>query len=449
MHSAAGTNTVDMVHGPVFKSLIRFSVPIMLSILFQQLYNLVDTMIVAHYLGDSALAAMGATTAIFDTLIGFALGMGSGLTLITSRCYGANHLDTMKQSVAGSLYIGIITSAVITAVGLAFMPSLLHILNTPADILKDSLQYISTIVAFTFVMFLYNLLSSLLRAIGNSFMDLIFLILASVLNILLDLLFVTRFHMGIRGAAIATVIAQGISALLCLIYILKRARILIPQSYHFRFNGKLYWDMATQGLAMGFMQSIVAVGTVILQSGINTFGTLIIAGHTTARKIYMLFIVPFGGIGQSMATFVSQNYGAERRDRIQEAMRASFLFNALMAAGVSLLLFLTAPMLVRLVSGSGDPTLVHNASLYLYVVGPFYFVLGAVNSLRNSLQSLGDKLNPILSSVTELLIKVLFVLFLIPRMGYFSVIICEPLIWSVMAIQLYLLYKRTPFMRGA
>ncbi|WP_044600119.1 MATE family efflux transporter, partial [Candidatus Stoquefichus massiliensis] len=276
---------VNLLKDNILKALLLFALPILISNIFQQLYNTMDTMIVGNVLGDTSLAAIGACAAVYELLIGFALGVGNGLSIVTARSYGAHDEDLLKKSVAGSIVIGIVITIVIMLISFLFLYPLLELLKTPTEIIKESYSYIIMITMFVGVMFAYNLCAGLLRAIGNSIMPLVFLIISSVINVGLDLLLIIYFHMGIQGAAIATVIAQGISAILCIYYIFKKCPILIPSRQHFQIETSLYKELAGQGFSMGFMMCIVSVGTVILQSSINELGYLVIAGHTTARKL--------------------------------------------------------------------------------------------------------------------------------------------------------------------
>ena len=439
---------VDFLRGPIFSSLLLFSIPLLISNIFQQVYNIADTMIVGHFLGDTSLAAIGACSAIYDLLIGFALGIGSGLSVVTARCYGSGDRELLKRSVACAIVIGLVTSTVIGLGGSLMLRPLLELLHTPAEIIDQSYSYISLIALFTVVMFAYNLCSGFLRAIGNSLMPLLFLIFSSVVNIGLDILFITRFDMGVQGAAIATVIAQGISAVLCIAYILLRCPLLVPKKEHFRQNKRLYREMTAQGLSMGFMSSIVSIGSVILQSSINGLGTLIIAGHTAARKLFNLFTMPISTIAMAMATFVSQNRGARQSSRIRTALKYSYVFDFVSTALIVLLLILFAPQMVQLISGSADPIVIANGARYVRLSSPFYFVLGILLQARNSLQGIGEKMLPLISSVIELLGKILFVALLIPHFQYEAVIWCEPVIWCVMTVQLVISLYTCPFMRG-
>ena len=274
---------VDLMHGPIFQRLVIFMLPIFVSNLFQQLYNTVDTMIVGNVLGDTALAAIGSCGSIYELLVGFGLGIGNGLAIVAARSYGAQDDDLLKKTVAGSLVIGLIASLCITLAGAVGLRPLLVLLDTPAEILEDAYRYIIVIDYGVMVMFAYNLCAGLLRAIGNSFMPLVFLLLSSGLNILLDLLFIAKMGMGVQGAAVATVISQGVSVLLCILYVFAKVKLLLPEKKHFKVGQYLYWELFSQSICMGLMSSIVSAGSVVLQYGINGLGTLVIAGHTAAR----------------------------------------------------------------------------------------------------------------------------------------------------------------------
>ena len=440
---------VDLIHGPIFKSLVIFAIPLLISNIFQQLYNTVDTMIVGNYLGDTSLAAIGACTSIYDLLVGFALGIGNGLAIVTARSYGSQDKDLLKKSVASSVIIGIVVSLVITVIGSFILYPLLEVLNTPQEIINEAYSYISVVTLFIIVMFAYNLCAGLMRAIGNSVMPLVFLIVSSLLNILLDILLITQLDMGVMGAAIATVISQGVSVVLCIVYIFKKTQILLPEKEHFAFDKDLYKELLGQGFSMGFMSCIVSAGSVILQYGINGLGYLIIAGHTAARKLYMFFNMPFTAMALAISTFVSQNRGANQGKRIREAIKYAYIYDIVMAGIVTVLLLFFAPSLVKLISGSSEAVVLDNGSLYLRIVGPFYAILGILMQTRFALQGLGKKILPLISSIIEFFGKIIFVLLFIPRFQYLAVIFCEPTIWCVMALQLVYSFYTNPFIKQA
>lgn len=439
---------VDLTKDPIAKSLFVFAIPIFLSSLFQQLYNTMDTMIVGNTLGDASLAAIGACGAIYELLIGFALGVGNGLSIVCARAYGSKDRELIKRSVGASLVIGLLLTIAIMMISQIGLYPLLELLDTPKNIIDESYSYISLITLFVGVMFSYNLCAGLLRAIGNSMMPLVFLIISSLLNIGLDLYLITQLNMGIRGAAVATVIAQGVSTILCVIYIWKKASILIPNREHFTIDMDLYKELAGQGFSMGFMMSIVSAGTVILQSAINNLGYLIIAGHVTARKLNSFCMMPAATLGMAMSTFVSQNKGADERERIIEGEKIAIKISIIWAIIVSVVLIFAAKPLVALLSGSSEPTVLENGALYLKINAPFYSVLGILLALRNSLQGLGRKMIPLVSSIIELIGKIVFVWLFIPILGYLGVILCEPVIWCAMCLQLWFSFYRDPYIKG-
>ena len=480
----------DLLHGPIFKNLFLFMLPILVSNLFQQLYNTVDTMIVGNVLGDTALAAIGSCGSIYELLVGFGIGIGNGLSIVAARSYGAQDEDLLKRTVAGSLIIGLCASFVITTAGFFGLRPLLQLLDTPAEILEDAYRYIIVIDLGVLVMFLYNLCAGLLRAIGNSVMPLVFLLISSGLNVALDLWFIAGLGMGVQGAAVATVIAQGISVVLCILYVMRRVPLLLPARRHWAVGQHLYWELFSQSISMGLMSSIVSAGSVVLQYGINGLGTLTIAGHTAARKLFSFTSMPLISMANAGSTFVSQNRGAAQPERVRKGMRTMYLCSVVIMAANMVLMQLFARQLVQLISGSTAPLVLENGARYLmwnapfYAVlgvllctryalqslgqkvlisgstaplvlengarylmwnAPFYAVLGVLLCTRYALQSLGQKVLPLFSSVIELVGKVVFVLVFIPRYAYNAVILCEPIIWCFMAAYLVAVYRRDAF----
>ena len=422
---------VNMLDGPIFSTMVRFAIPVLFSSIFQQLYNTMDTVIVGHTLGETALAAIGAATPAYDLLMGFALGIGSGLSIVTARSYGSKDEETLKKSVSGALVIGVVLTLILTLmIRIGLMP-FLKLLNTPEDILPEAYEYSSCIMLFMGVTFAYNLCSGILRAVGDSVMPLIFLIISSVLNIVLDLWFIVGLGMGVRGAAVATVLAQA-----------------IPAKRHFRPDGKMYAEMLTQGGSMGLMNCLVYAGTAILQTGINDLGYLVIAGRTAARKLCSFSMMPLSAMIASVNTFVSQNFGAGKHDRIRQAMKAAYLYNAIVTVLITVVVYAFAPAMLRLISGSSELVIIENGSLYLKVAAPAFFVLGLINDTRTALQAIGSKVLPLFSSVIELIGKILFVSLLVPRFQYLAVVFYEPDIWCFMAVELVIAFWTNPVVRG-
>lgn len=428
----------NLLKGNILKSIIFFALPILVSMIFQQLYNAVDTVIVGHFLSEESLAAIGACSSIFELIVGFGTGFGNGLGLVAARAFGGGNTERLKKAVAASLILTLAVTVILTVASVFGMRPLLSLLKTPEQIMDESFSYIIVICIFCGVMFAYNLCSGMLRAIGNSFTPLIFLIFSSLLNIVLDILFITKFNTGIKGAAYATVLAQLISVLLCLIYIVKKAKIIIPsvKEGHFKFEGSLYKDLTGQGLSMALMSSLVSSGTVILQSAINGLGTSIIAGHIATRKIFGISNIPIFTLGMATATFVSQNYGAENFERIKKGIFISCILTTIWAV----ILIITSPFiitpLISFMSGSSNPEILDYGKRYLTFAYPFFIILGLLVISRNSLQGLGSKMLPLVSSLIELFGKIIFTAFIIPRLGIWGIILCEPLIWCAMGIYL-------------
>lgn len=433
---------VNLTDDPILPALLSFAFPILLSNIFQQVYNISDVMIVGRFLGQRSLAAVGATSAIFDLIVGFSVGVSNGMGIIIARNYGAKNEDQLRKSVAATAMIGGVLSLLVMLIGAVGLYPLLQFLGTPSVILAQSYLYISTIVNGVAVTFAYNLCAGLLRAVGDSLASLYFLIIAAILNILLDLLFITQLHLGVQSAGIATIIAQSFSALLCFFYIRKKVPFLLPSRKDFVWDQRLYQDLISQGLTMGLMSSIVSIGTVILQSAINKLGMTIISAQISARRIMSFALLPMAAISTSMTTFTSQNFGAKQFRRIQKGVKQACLLSLIWSIFVAVFLFFTSPFFTSLISGSSDPKLIANASLYLQISSFFYPVLGCLLILGNTLQGIGRKLTPLISSVIELTGKILFVLLIIPHTGYIGVILCEPLIWIPMTLLLWFTYHK-------
>ncbi len=274
---------------------------------------------------------------------------------------------------------------------------------------------------------------------------LVFLLLSSALNVGLDLWFIAGLGMGVQGAAVATVIAQGISVVLCILYVMHRVPLLLPARKHWAVGQHLYWELFSQSISMGLMSSIVSAGSVVLQYGINGLGTLTIAGHTAARKLFSFTSMPLISMANAGSTFVSQNRGANQPERVRKGMRQMYLYSVAVMIAAVLLMNFGAEWLVRLISGSSEAVVLENGARYLRWNAPFYAVLGVLLCTRYALQSLGQKVLPLFSSVIELVGKVIFVLVFIPRYAYNAVILCEPIIWCFMAAYLVLVYLHDPF----
>ena len=428
--------SIDLLSSPIVSSLLTFALPILISNALQQFYNAADTTIVGNFLGFNSLAAIGATSAIYELIVGFAIGIANGMGIVVARHFGAGDIEKIKKAVAGSIVIGSVLSLAVMLVGGVWLYGLLRLVHIPENIIDEAYSYIYIIMIFFFLTFFYNWSASMLRAIGNSLTPLLILLVTSVINIGLDILFITRFNSGIKGAAIATVISQAISALLCIVYMYIKADILIPKLKHFKYNYYVYADLSTQGFAMGFMSSIVSIGTVILQTAVNGMGVTIIAAQTTGRRIMFFLMMPMSSLATALTTFVSQNFGAGNKERIKSAVKYANIINTIWSIISVVFVYTLSIPFIRFISGSDDKELIANAKLYIAMAAPFFWALGILFNLRNALQGMDRKIEPLISSCIELICKIAFVLFVIPRVAYMGVVLTEPVIWVVMVLQL-------------
>ena len=423
----------DLTQGRPMKIIIWFAVPLLLGNLFQQFYNLADARIVGQFLGEESYAAVGATSSLNNTVIGFLNGLTTGFGLVTARFFGAKDKEKVKQIVAATLTLGFATAAVLTVLSLVFLDPLLRLINVGDDIFTASRSYISVILAGMSVTMCYNIAAALMRAVGDTVMPLVFLVVSAFVNIGLDLLFICAFGMGVEGAAYATLISQAVSVALCVRYMFTRHTELLPSRRHFRFSRSLAGDMYAQGASMGLMYSLVSIGSLVMQGTINGFGTETIASHAASRKISEMFMTPFSVFGAAAANFAGQNYGAGRLDRVRKGFFDATLLAWIWSAVSVIANYAFAPFMIRLVTGMDNPFITDLSVSYLRFNTPFYFILSIVIVFRNALQGIGVKLFPLISSLVELAGKLLIAALLAPRIGYTGVKVSEPLVWIVMA----------------
>lgn len=423
--------TVNMTEGNVTEVLLTFAIPIFISNLFQQLYNVVDITIIGHILGDDALAAVGSTSSVYSLVIGFINGMSNGFCVVAARYFGGDEGTNFRRSVHLSAALSLIAAIVLTVLPLLFLRPLLLALNTPESILDLAQSYISIILIFCFVTVTYNLLSSMLRAIGNSRIPLYALVIASVINIFLDLLLVGAMRMGVVGAALATVAAQVFSVVFLIAYIIKACPHLHLCVRYFAPEKQILTELTTTGLSMAMMLVLTNIGTVAMQGSINSFGTSTITGHTAARKFHDICMLPFGTICTGTATFVSQNYGARKVDRIKQGIRSSIMLGGVWSIFVLLVMLFFGRTLIHALTGSSDSTVLDIAMQYLYWNVPFYFILNILLVMRNSLQALGGKIIPLVASAIELIGKFIGAFCLTKIIGYLGICWTEPLTWFI------------------
>lgn len=428
--------TKTLTEGTPWKQILLFSIPIFWGNIFQLLYSLVDTKIVGSTLGTEALAAVGSVSTLHTLMTGFLNGLTLGFSLITAMCFGADNMKRLKKSFAMTIGLGVLTTTVLVVALMFVLQPLLHLLNVPEEQFAMSYAYISVLIVGLFATVLYNLCANTLRAIGDSLTPLLFLILATVSNIGLDYLFILAFHMGVQGAAYATVLAQLISVVLCFIRIFRKFPVLHLQKSDFRPEKGLIVEMYKSGLSMGLMSCLVSIGTIMLQSAINTFGTTVIVAHTAARKVFEIMSLPMSVLGSAMATYCGQNYGAKRFDRIRQGIRASLLIAAIWSVAVFIICHTVEGALIRFVASTTDAEVIYWGSMYLKVDMSFIIVCGVIVILRNSMQGFGDRVIPVFSSCIELAGKIIFAFVFAPVFAYWGIIWAEPVVWIAMVIPL-------------
>ena len=434
--------TKDLTQGNVAKLLLFFAFPTLLSNVFQQFYNLADTAIAGHILGDNALVAIGASSTINSLVLSFAWGLNGGFGIIIAQCFGAKDFKKLKKSVAISLSINVLFSLIVCIFGIFMSRPMLQALNTPAARLNEANSYISVILVFIIVPMLYNLEAVILRSLGDSKTPLYFLIFSSILNIILDYVLIKFTHMGVKGAAVATVLAQLLSVILCFVVILKNFKIISLKKNDFHFSASLFKNMMSAGMAMAVMNSIFSIGSIIMQGSINALGEDIIAAHLGSRKVAEMFMQPLVTIGTACSTFVGQNYGALKIGRIKASIKYSTIYSLIWSVFTFFILWFFGGQIARLVTGSASQVVFDNTQMYLRINAPFYFVLGLLFTLRFSIQSVDRKMPPIISSSMELASKIAAAYLFIPLWGYLGACIAEPLSWTLGAIYLLFVFKK-------
>lgn len=436
-----------MTTGKPVKQILCFMLPILIGNILQLTYSLVDTRIVGSVLGDTALAAVGATTSLSTLVIGFLQGLTNGFAVIIARFFGAGDRRGLKRCVAAAVTLAFGASIVLTVATICLLNRILGVLHVGDDIYGMSYEYIVVIFAGMTIAMVYNLCAAMLRAIGDSVTPLIFLGISVALNIFGDLFCICVLDMGVRGAAVATVAAQLFATVLCLIFIYRKYELLHIGRADFSFSGPLVRDLASCGLSMGFMGCLVNIGTVALQTGINTLGNDMIVAHTAARKLTELFMLLFGVIGTTMATYSGQNFGAGRIDRVKEGVRAALTIVFIWCGIVLLCSYTVAPMLIRLVTGTKSDTVISSAWAYLKFDTLLYWVTAIIVVLRNTMQGIGDHITPIISSSVECIGKIILVKLLVAPFGYWGIIVAEPVTWCFMVIPLIVQYLRNPMLK--
>ena len=429
-----------MTTGSPMKIIFNFTLPIFIGNVFQQFYNMADAVIVGKFVGNKALAAVGSTGTIMFLIYGFVVGMTAGFTVLTAQKFGAGDMPAMRRTVVGASFLSLVVGLVLTAAFMVFMKPWLVLMHTPEDIFADAYAYIMIISAGILAQMLYNLLASILRALGNSRVPLYFLILAALLNIVRDLVLIIVFHMGAAGAAVATVISQGISGVLCLFYIIRKVPLLRLTRDDRHLSGDLLRTQIRIGIPMALQYSITAVGTMMVQSALNILGSTLVAAYTAAGKIEQIVTQAYVAMGTTMATYGAQNMGAGDVSRIRQGFKASTIIGVIYAI-VSAALVMTVGKYMTYLFVSEDVALIMDSvNTYLICVGIFFIPLAIVNIYRNGIQGLGYGLLPMMAGVAELGGRGVVAVIAAGQKSYLGVCLASPAAWVLASLLLIGMY---------
>ena len=422
--------TKDMTQGSPARLILGFAFPLLAGMLFQQMYNLVDTMIVGRFLGVTALAGVGATGSINFLVLGFCMGICSGFSIPVARCFGAKEMRRLRQYAANGVMVAGVFSITIAALTVLLCRRILVAMGTPEDCFTEAYQYISVIFAGIPFTVLYNLLSGYLRSLGDSKTPLFFLILSSVLNVVLDLFFIINLHLGVMGAALATVISQGVSGLLCLAYVARKVTILHISGDEWQIRPGDIAELCRCGVPMGLQYSITAIGTVVMQVAVNSLGAVAVAANTAGGRVLGFLASPFDALGSTMATYAAQNVGARRCDRLNRGIFSASLMGFVYSGVAYLISLFAGPVLVGLfISGEGGGQLLEMAHLYMMRNTQFYPWLALVNIVRFMIQGMGFSVLAIVAGVMEMVARSLTGIWLVPLFGYEGAVLANPLAW--------------------
>ncbi len=431
----------DLTKGAPLKLILLFSLPLLIGNIFQQLYNLADIVIVGRTLGVNALAAVGAVAPLFFLIMFAVVGLNNGFAVITAQRFGAGDENGVRRSVVISTILSTLFTAVFSVIFFFLMKPILLLMNVPSEIFHDAYWYIQICVIGLVTVNFYNLLASVVRALGDSKTPLYFLILASVLNIFLALLFILKFGLGVPGSAIAVVLSQGFSVILCILYIKKRFPILHLKKSDWTFrkeNRKEDIEYIIEhlkiGLPMAMQFSVLGIGILIIQSVCNTFGTDVIAAFTAALRIEQIATMPMISFGVAVSVFVAQNFGAKNISRVRQGVIKTSIINLLLSLVMALVMRHWGSGIVGLFIGSEKTSVIKIAHDYLFVSTIFYFFLGQIFIFRNALQGIGKPLIPLTSSLAELMIRSFAAVYLAVEFGYWGIFYAGPIAWITASV---------------
>ena len=430
----------DMTVGNPMKIIFGFTLPIFIGNVFQQFYNMADAVIVGKFVGNKALAAVGSTGTIMFLIYGFVVGMTAGFTVLTAQKFGAGDMKGMRKTVAGAGILSFVVGVLLTILFMAFMKPLLILMNTPSDIFADAYSYIMIVSGGILAQMLYNLLSSILRALGNSKLPLVFLIISALLNIVLDLVFIVAFGMGAKGAAVATVIAQGVSGILCLFYIIAKIPILHLKREDLDVGSTIYKNQLRIGVPMALQYSITAIGTMMVQSSLNILGSTLVAAYTAAGKIEQVVTQAYVAMGTTMATYAAQNMGAGSVKRIREGFKACTVIGVVYSFVAAGFIMTVGKYMTYLFVSEDVDIIMSSVDIYLKCIGIFFIPLAVVNIYRNGIQGLGYGLLPMMAGVAELIGRGVVAVIAGAKRSYPGVCLAGPAAWVLAGGLLIVMY---------
>lgn len=437
------TNAVNSItEGSILRPLLIFFFPILLGSFFQQLYNTVDTVIVGQFVGKEALASVGATSQPIQLLTGFLVGLASGSTVIISQFYGARRTDEMKAAIETSLVISLVGGLLLTAVGLLFSGPILQALDTPADCYDGALLYMKVYFLGTIPTFIYNMGTGILRAFGDSRSPMYILIACCLANIVLDLLFVRFFYMGVFGAALATILSQFLSAVLILLPLLRNKDLPAFQLRHLQCSGRMTKRVMQIGLPAGLQSSTFAIANLLAQAGVNSFGTDMVAGWTAYGKADAVFWMISSALGIAVTTFVGQNFGARKYDRIKKCVKISLALDAVAAVLLSLIFWTAGPFILRLFND--DPAVLACGNQLIHLMAPYYLLYIGVEIFSAAIRGAGDALFPMLMNLGGICVfRVLWLIIVLPLHRTLPTLtICYPISWVLTSVLFAVYYFR-------
>ena len=421
--------TKEMTSGPSLPLILNFTFPLLLGNVLQQTYSLADAAVVGKFLGIDALASVGASTSVVFLILGFCNGCCGGFSIPVAQQFGARDYVTLRRYVSVSLKLAAVMSVLIAVITSLLCALILRTMRTPANIFDGAYIYLLITFAGVPCTFFYNLLSSIIRALGDSKTPFWFLLFSAVLNILLDLFCILVLEWGVAGAAIATVFSQGVSAVLCYFYMYRKFDVLKPQGSDRRFRPELAQQLLYIGVPMGLQFSITAIGSIMLQSANNALGTACVAAFTAAMRIKMFVMCPLDSLGMAMATYSGQNYGAGKPDRIWAGIKSAALMMVVYSLAVALVIWLAAEKFALLFISPDETEIIADTALFLHINVSFFILLGSLSILRYSIQGAGYTKLAMFSGVSEMVARVLVSVVVVPLWGFWGVCFGDPTAW--------------------